>query len=205
MVGTHVTEGLAITFQRLGREHFELLGHWLAEPHVGRWWNHDPSPEAIENDFAATVDGSEPAQDFIALVHGDPVGVIQFCFFHDYPEYVAEMVDVYPVGIDAATIDYFIGEPTAVGQGPGTAMIGQFVARIWIEEPDVGHLVVPVNSANVASWKALLSAGFRLVGRGELAPDNPIDDRMHEILRIDRPAKAPGSSSPALSPGSSPG
>ena len=52
------------------------------------------------------------------------------------------------------------------------------------------NLVVQVNSADVASWKALLSAGFRLVGRGELAPDNPIDDRMHEILRIARIASA---------------
>jgi len=113
--------------------------------------------------------------------------VIQFCRFHDFPEYVAEMADVYPVDVDAATIDYFVGEPTAIGQGLGTAMIGQFVTRIWIEEPDVGHVVVPVNSANVASWRALLNAGFRLVARGELDPDNPIDDRMHEILCIDRP------------------
>ena len=187
MVGTHATGGFDITFERLGREHFGLLGRWLAEPHVARWWNHDPSPEAIEDDFGDTVDGIEPAEDHIALVDGDPVGVIQFCHFHDYPEYVAEMVDVYPVELDAATIDYFIGEPTAVGRGLGTAMIRHFVTRVWIEHPEVGHLVVPVNSANVASWTALLNAGFRLVARGELDPDNPIDDRMHEILRIERP------------------
>jgi aminoglycoside 6'-N-acetyltransferase len=193
MVGTHATDGLAITFERLGREHFGLLGRWLAEPHVARWWNHDPSPEAIEDDFGDTIDGMEPAKDFIALVDGEPVGVVQFCLFHDFPEYVAEMVEVYPVDVDAATIDYFIGEPNAVGQGLGTAMIGQFVSRIWTEEPAVGHLVVPVNSANVASWRALLNAGFRLVAQGEMDPDNPIDDRMHEILRIDRPSVTPES------------
>ena len=33
---------------------------------------------------------------------------------------------------------------------------------------------------------ALLSAGFHLVAQGELTPDNPIDDRAHEIVRIDR-------------------
>jgi aminoglycoside 6'-N-acetyltransferase len=44
-----------------------------------------------------------------------------------------------------------------------------------------------VSSANQASWRALLAAGFRLVARGELEPDNPIDDRRHEILRVDRP------------------
>ena len=197
MARMRAVDGATITFERLGREHFGLLGRWLAEPHVARWWNHDPSPEAIEDDFGDTIDGVEPAEDFVALVDGQPLGVIQFCRFHDYPDYVAEMVDVYPIAADAATIDYFIGEPTAVGQGLGTAMIGEFVARIWTEEPDVGHLVVPVNSANVASWRALLNAGFRLVARGELDPDNPVDDRMHVILRIDRPTVTPAAGTQA--------
>jgi aminoglycoside 6'-N-acetyltransferase len=188
MVSTRAGDEATITFQRLGREHFELLGRWLAEPHVARWWNHDPSPDAIEENFGDTIDGIEPAADYVAFVDEQPLGVIQFCLFHDFPEYVAEMADVYPVDIDAATIDYFIGDPDAVGKGWGTAMIQEFVVRIWREEPDVGHVVVPVNSANVASWKALLNAGFRLIARGELDPDNPIDDRLHEILRIDRPA-----------------
>jgi aminoglycoside 6'-N-acetyltransferase len=187
VAATDAANSATITFERLGRDHFELLGRWLAEPHVARWWNHDPSPEAIEDDFGDAIDGIEPAKDFIALADGQPFGVIQFCRFHDFPEYVAEMADVYPVEPDAASIDYLIGDPNAVGQGWGTVMVERFVARIWLEEPAIGHVVVPVNSANVASWKALLNAGFRLVARGELDPDNPIDDRLHEILRIDRP------------------
>ncbi len=187
MARTRAADDAIITFERLDRRHFDLLGRWLAEPHVARWWNHDPSPGSIEDNFGDTIDGIEPAEDYIALVDARPIGVIQFCLFHDYPEYVAEMTDVYPVDVDTATIDYFIGDPDAVGKGWGTAMVQQFVERIWAEEPAVGHVVVPVNSANVASWKALLNAGFRLVARGELDPDNPIDDRLHEILRIDRP------------------
>ena len=34
---------------------------------------------------------------------------------------------------------------------------------------------------------ALLHAGFRLVARGDLETDNPSDDPLHEILRLDRP------------------
>jgi aminoglycoside 6'-N-acetyltransferase len=65
-------------------------------------------------------------------------------------------------------------------------MIEQFVAHVWAHEPAATNIVVPVSSANVASWRALLRAGFRLVARGELEPDNPIDDHRHEVLRIDR-------------------
>ncbi|WP_275412535.1 hypothetical protein [Actinoplanes palleronii] len=31
-------------------------------------------------------------------------------------------------------------------------------------------------------------AGFALVAEGELEPDKPIDDRLHRVLRRDRPA-----------------
>ena len=92
------------TFERLDRDRFGLLAAWLAEPHVARWWNHDPSPDAVEVDFGGTVDGAEPAEDYVALLDTRPVGLIQYCRFHDYPDYVAEMVDVYPVSWTAASI-----------------------------------------------------------------------------------------------------
>jgi aminoglycoside 6'-N-acetyltransferase len=178
-----------ITFERLTRAHFELLSRWLAEPHVARWWNHDPSPEAVEADFGPTVDGLEPAQDHLVRADGTPIGLIQYCRFEDYPDYAAEVADAYEVDSGTATIDYLIGEPDRVGQGIGTEMIARFVDHIWANEPATTQLVVPVSSANTASWRALTKAGFRLVARAELDPDNPIDDRDHEILRIDRPGR----------------
>jgi aminoglycoside 6'-N-acetyltransferase len=179
---------MMFTFERLTRDDFGLLARWLAEPHVARWWNHDPSPAAVERDFGDTADGREPSKDFLALHDGAPIGLIQYCRFHDYPDYVAEMADVYPVHDGAASIDYLIGDPAKIGRGLGTELIANFVERVWMHEPDTTHLVVPVNSANIASWRALCAAGFRLVARGELEPDNPRDDRLHEILRIDRPS-----------------
>lgn len=174
-------------FERLRREHFELLSRWLAEPHVARWWAHDASPEAVEDDFGGTIDGTEPAEDFVVLLDGRPIGLIQYCRLHDYPEYVDEMAEVYPVEPTAATIDYLIGDPTGVGRGVGSSMIRAFVERIWATDPEIDHVVVPVNSGNVASWRALEKAGFERVARGELEPDNPIDGPLHEFLRIDRP------------------
>jgi aminoglycoside 6'-N-acetyltransferase len=176
-----------ITFTKITRDDFPLLSRWLAEPHVERWWTHDPSPEAVEDDFGDVVDGLEPAEDHLALLDGEPVGLIQFCRLHDYPEYVEELEPVYPVGEGSGSIDYFVGDPARIGQGLGTEMIRAYVDHIWHAHPEVTHLVVPVNSTNVASWRALRRAGFRLVARGEMEPDNPIDAWQHEILRIDRP------------------
>lgn len=144
----------------------------------------------MENDFGDAVDGAEAGEDWLAELDGTPIGLIQFCRFVDYPDYVAEMEPVYPVAAAAASIDYLIGDVELVGRSVGSAMIHAFVAFVWVHDPTTTHLVVPVNSANERSWRALLRAGFHLVARGEMEPDNPIHDRMHEVLRIDRPTEA---------------
>jgi len=177
------------TFRRLTRDDFELLAGWLAEPHVHEWWDHEYTPQALEHDFGRAIDGDEPAADFIAMLDGSPIGIVQYSRFVDDPAGVDEMADVYPVGDGAVSIDYLIGDPGRVGRGTGTAMIEAFVERIWRTDPVATHVVVPVNSANERSWRALLRAGFRLVARGELEPDSPRHDPMHEILRIDRPSE----------------
>jgi aminoglycoside 6'-N-acetyltransferase len=68
-------------------------------------------------------------------------------------------------------------------------LLSGFAERIWSVNPGASCFIVPVNSANEASWKALLKAGFRVVVRGDLEPDKPIDDPSHEILRLDRPTR----------------
>lgn len=177
-----------VTFRRLTRSDFPLLAGWLAEPHVARWWAHEHTEDAVERDFGPSADGDEPNEDHLVLLDGRPIGVIQFSRFADHPEYVEELTPVMPVPEGAVSIDYLIGERSLTGQGIGTAMVRAFVDRIWQTEPGAACVIVPVNSANVASWRALLSAGFRLETQGELEPDNPIDDRMHEVLCLDRPA-----------------
>lgn len=179
--------GSEITFRRVTRDDFGLLARWLAEPHVARWWNHEFTPEAVEDDFGDSADGLEPSEDHLVLLDGRPIGLLQYSMWHDYQEYVEEMEPVYPVPIGAVTIDYLIGEPDLIGRGLGTAMIREFAGHVWRTNPAATCILVPVASANQASWRALLAAGFHLVARGELEPDNPIDDGRHEILRLDRP------------------
>jgi aminoglycoside 6'-N-acetyltransferase len=182
-----VTAG-SFDFRRLTRDDVGLLATWLARPHVQRWWAHEFTPEALERDFGDAVDGTEPGEVLVVSLHGRAIGIAQCYRFADYPDYVAELDGIVEVPEGAASIDYFIGEPDLIGRGVGTRMLRAVAARTWAEYPDVSCLIVPVNSANIASWTALLRAGFTLAARGELEPDNPIDDRAHEVLRLDRPA-----------------
>ena len=178
---------MEITFRRVVRDDFPLLASWLAQPHVERWWNNEFTPEAIEADFGPTADGKEPNQDHLILLDDRPIGLMQYYRWADYPEDIEEMAPIMAVPNEAVSIDYLIGAPGLIGRGIGTAMIVRFCEWIWDTNPAASCVLVPVCSANERSWRALLSAGFRLVARGELEPDNPIDDPMHEILQLDRP------------------
>ena len=174
-----------IVFRRLARSDFALLGRWLAEPHVARWWNHQTSAEAFENDFGAVADGVDPAEIFIAEADGLPIGLLQRYRFGDNPGYRDDLAALLEVPDDALSIDYFIAEPSVLRQGFGSAMIRAAVAAIWRDCPAAPSIVVPISTANAASWRTLERAGFTRVARGPLAPDNPIDSPDHVIYRIE--------------------
>jgi aminoglycoside 6'-N-acetyltransferase len=177
----------AITFRRLRRRDFGLLGTWLAEPLVARWWNHDSSPEGVEGDFGATVDGTDPAEIFLACIDGRPFGLIQRYLIDGEPGYAAELRTLCDVPARALSIDYLVGEASLRGRGLGAAMIAELVAASWGAVADVPAVIVPVAAANQRSRRALERAGFRRIGEGELTPDNPIDPPDHVVYRIDRP------------------
>lgn len=177
----------SIGLRRLTPDDFGRLAGWLAQPHVHRWWFHEFTPEAVERDFGPSARGEEPNEDLLALLDGRPVGLVQRCFWHDYPEYVDEIAHILTVPADAVTIDYLIGELADTGHGLGPAIIGAVLADTWAALPRAGCVIVPVASGNRASWRALEKAGFTRVGAGELPPDNPIDPPEHVVYRIDRP------------------
>ncbi|MCI3928053.1 GNAT family N-acetyltransferase [Streptomyces sp. AN091965] len=176
-----------ITWRRVVEGDFPLLGSWLRQPHVRRWWNHETTAEAVARDFGPAARGEEPSEDFLALLDGRPVGLVQRSRLSDYPDYRTELAAVVAVPDEAMTIDYLIGDPQRTGQGIGTAMIRSAVGRTWAAHPAAPCVLVPVVAANRASWRALERAGLRRIGTGDLEPDHPVDDWTHYVYRADRP------------------
>ncbi|MCT2593857.1 acetyltransferase [Streptomyces sp. N2-109] len=177
-----------ITWRRVTEGDFGLLREWLAQPHVARWWHHDTSPEAIARDFGPAARGEEPSEDLLVMLDDTPVSLVQRCRYADYPDYRAELAAQIDLPDTAVTIDYLLGDLARVGQGLGPRIIRAIIAATWTDHPDAAAVVVPVHAANRASWRALEKAGLRRIGPADLTPDNPADDRTHEVYRIDRPA-----------------
>ncbi len=174
-------------FERCSRDDFPLIGEWFREPLVARWWCHDPSPGAIEADFGAVIDGREPGDLLVVFEDGTPIGLIQRYLIGDYPDYERDVSAVWPVPAGALSFDYLIGTASLRGRGRGARMIAELAALSWADHPEANDVVVPVHAANRASWRSLENAGFELVARGELEPDNPIDTPEHVVYRLRRP------------------
>ncbi|MGV9672141.1 GNAT family N-acetyltransferase [Gordonia sp. NPDC003504] len=175
------------TFRRLTRADFVLLGEWLADPEVARWWCHDSDPAAVERDFGAGVDGDEPGENLIAEIDGRAAGLVQRSRVGDYSEDEAHFRRLLPdLPVGARTLDYLVGAPADRGHGVGAAMIDAAACDAFDRYPDTPCVVVAVVAANRRSWRACERAGFRIVATGDIPPDNPIDDPRHHILRRDR-------------------
>ncbi|MER6916101.1 GNAT family N-acetyltransferase [Streptomyces sp. NPDC000594] len=179
---------MTITWRRLDVSDFPQLREWLLRPHVARWWNHETSPEAVARDFGPAARGEEPSEDFLVAVDGTPVALVQRCWIADYPQYIGDLAAQAEVPEKAMTVDYLIGDPELTGRGLGTRIIRAIVAATWTDHPEARSIVVPVHSANRASWRVLEKAGLHRYAEASLEPDNPIDDRAHFVYRIDRPA-----------------
>ena len=175
-------------FHLLTRSDFPLLCRWLVQPHVQRWWADDASPEAVERDYGSTVDGTEPAEVFIAWRDGQPFGLAQRFRIAAYPEYVRALAPLTEVPQEAWSIDYFVGEPSDTGRGRGTAMLEAFTRQLWRDQLSASALIVPVHVQNIASWRALEKTGFIRAAEGPLVPDNPADTLHHYIYRLERPS-----------------
>jgi aminoglycoside 6'-N-acetyltransferase len=178
-----------VELRRVTREDFPLLSRWLAEPLVARWWDDDPSPEAVERQYGPSVDGDDPTAVYLGLHEGRPIGLVQVYAFADEPESLAELATICTVPDGALSIDYLIGEPDARGRGLGAAMIAAAVARGFADHPEAREVLVPVVAGNTASWRALQRAGATWYAEGDLTPDNPIDPPAHVVHRFPRPER----------------
>lgn len=67
--------------------------------------------------------------------------------------------------MDAAGIDYLIGDPADRGRGLGSALVRAFVEDVLFPlHPGWSQGCASPQSANVGSWRALAQAGFSHLG-----------------------------------------
>lgn len=187
---TSIPEQPVLGWRRLAADDLPMLAQWLADSQVKRWWNHETSAVAIERDFGPSVRGQEPGEDLVVLLDDRPVGLLQRSRIADYVEDLVEFAALVDVPPGAVELDYLLGDPALRGRGLGSRLIRLAVERTWTDYPDATAVFIAVVAGNIASWRAVEKAGLTRVAEGPMTPDNPVDDALHYVYRIDRPVPA---------------
>ncbi|MGN8546134.1 GNAT family N-acetyltransferase [Bradyrhizobium sp. 13971] len=137
-----------------------LVKQWLALPHVREWWG-DPA----EQYALVSGDLDEPAMDqFIVATDASDLGYIQ-CY--DLTAWNSGF-GAQPEGTRG--IDLFIGEPSMMAGGHGSALIRAFVDDRLAQ--GVPRIVTDPDPANARAIRAYEKAGFQKVGMVD-TPDGP--------------------------------
>ncbi len=174
-----------VGFRPLTRADLPMLAEWLAQPHVQRWWEHDPA--AVDDDFGDGIDGDDPIEYFVIELDDRAVGMIQRYRYGDEREWMDVMGVIGDLHPDTMGIDYLIGVYDLTDRGVGTDVIRAFVADIWRQRPDAPAIVVDVDPENRPSWRVLERNGFVRVWEGELDAPDPRDAGPCVVYRLERP------------------
>jgi len=162
----------------------ELVGAWLHEPHVARWYLLGSTAEREREELRGCLDGIGPTHLLMVADDDLPIGWCQWYRCADYPDHAAA-IGARPGDIG---IDYAIGDPSRIGRGVGTQLVSVLVDHVRDRNPDSGVIADP-QVANVASCSVLARNGFALLGVRPVATE-PTDDLM-AIYRLDAAAWPP--------------
>jgi aminoglycoside 6'-N-acetyltransferase len=149
----------AIVLRPLAEADLPLVGRWLGQAHVERWWHESSDPAAVRSQFWPCIDGAEPCHVLIAELPTGPFGLAQWCRWADYPDHAGSL----GAEPDEAGFDYLIGEAALCGRGIGTRLVAAVISAICQQDPSVAGFVVDPEQANVASRRVLEKNGFHLV------------------------------------------
>ena len=169
---------MAITFRPITRDDLPLVHEWHQRPHVVRWWTARTTFAETENHYVPTIEGSEPTQHYLALLDGEPLGMIQTYLVSDYPDYAALIEE----DEGTAGLDLFIGDEEQTGRGLGTELIRSFVDDIVFARPETTSCTADPDVRNTPSLRAFEKAGFRAIREFV----DPEDGMTHALLRRDR-------------------
>ena len=169
---------MAISFRPMTHDDLPLVHEWHQCPHVVRWWTARQTFEETEAHYLPTIEGTDPTQHYLALLDGEPLGMVQTYLVSDYPDYAALIEE----GEGTAGLDLFIGDEAQTGKGLGTEMIRGFVDEIVFARPETKACAADPDVRNTASLRAFEKAGFRSVREFV----DPEDNELHTLVRRER-------------------
>jgi aminoglycoside 6'-N-acetyltransferase len=142
----------SVTLRPFLPSHLELLGVWLAQPHVARWF---PEPEA--NLAWATSPPAGGAQAIIARGE-EEVGYLRW---QRVDRATLDALGLHEIPANSVDADILLGSGASAGQGLGPAALAALAAEIR-RDPSVALIGLTTSVDNTRAHLAFQKAGFRI-------------------------------------------
>jgi RimJ/RimL family protein N-acetyltransferase len=153
-------------FRPLAASDLPLLAEWLARPHVAERWGAPADAEDIAREYGDAI-ASDVVWPYVAWLDGEPVAFIQaYDVMNAGADWWADETDS-----GARGIDQFLANEEQLGRGLGTALVTQFVARLF-DDPAVTKVQADPSPDNARAIRAYEKAGLRRVAT-IATPDGP--------------------------------
>ena len=141
-----------------------MLFEWLDRPHLRDSWGPERTLEDVREKYLPRIAGEDAARPYIASLDGEPVGYIQSYRAGAVPGWYPD-----DPGPGVWGIDQFLADGDRLGKGLGTAMVSQFVDRLF-RDPAVTEVWLDPHPENHRAIRCYEKAGF--VRAGEIVtPD----------------------------------
>jgi RimJ/RimL family protein N-acetyltransferase len=157
----------AVRFRPFALDDIPMFLEWISRPHVAQWWQDRPPMDEIE----AWCAPAAPTRDahYIALLNGtEPIGFIQSYVPVEGHEHGWWLNEQDP-GVRG--IDQFLANAQQLGRGLGTALVRDFVLKLFAE-PSVTRVQCDPAPSNHRAVRCYEKAGFYAVGE-VVTPDGP--------------------------------
>lgn len=149
-----------ISFHPLEERDFALMAHWLAEPHVRRFYQKATvTLDEIAAEYGPAVRGEEPSLCHVALLGCTPFAYLQCYRNADYPEWAAIIG-----ASDGISIDLFIGDPAFLHRGLGRVTLRGYLREVaFARHREERRVYIGHDPANTAALRCSEAAGFRRI------------------------------------------
>lgn len=140
-------------FRAVAESDLQMIGGWLSEPHVARWWG-DPATEIAS--IRAHIDSDE-VEPLIVELNRRPIAYLQ--------SYDPHLEDDHPYAdqpFGTLGVDLFIGPPELLDKGHGPAIVMQFVQALF--EEGAPRVITDPHADNERAIRAYKKARFRSLG-----------------------------------------
>ena len=136
-------------FHAFTSDHLPMMAGWLRTPEVVRWWG---KPVEELHSVTDDLDVPEMAQ-WIVAWHSVAFAYVQSYPVHRWAQPYLDYLPPYAIGIDA-----FVGVPTMMGRGHGSAFLRTFADRL--SAAGASCVAIDPDIRNLRARRAYARAGF---------------------------------------------